>query len=213
MVNKSKSQEIKSDKTNRHEQIVEAALRRFSHFGIAKTSLTEVADDLALSKQSLSYYFPDKQSLVNAVVEKLTIEYGNKLRKEMQAAVSIELALLKLTQVKASFFETYFMLAIHSEHLEIASKVSCTNWRKFLTDDESGLLTILFERGMVTGELKVLDARKTSELFLETLYAFSRCIKDKGSVPDQQAFRELLSKQQEVIKIFYQGLKAESWLN
>ena len=35
-------------------QIVEAALRRFSHFGIAKTTFTEVAEDLGISKQVLS---------------------------------------------------------------------------------------------------------------------------------------------------------------
>ncbi|HEU4470022.1 MAG TPA: TetR family transcriptional regulator, partial [Flavisolibacter sp.] len=59
----------------KQEHIVEAAIRRFSHFGIAKTTMTEIADDLSLSKQSLFYYFPDKQSLVLAVREKLTENY------------------------------------------------------------------------------------------------------------------------------------------
>ena len=89
----------------KQEQIVEAAIRRFSHFGIAKTTLTEVADDLAVTKQVLSYYFPDKQSLVNAVIEKLAIEYGNRLKSEMEKSGSVEEALLKLTEVKGIFFE------------------------------------------------------------------------------------------------------------
>ncbi|RYF85800.1 MAG: TetR family transcriptional regulator, partial [Chitinophagaceae bacterium] len=74
----------------KQEQIVEAAIRRFSHFGIAKTTLTEVADDLTVTKQVLSYYFPDKQSLVNAVVEKLTMEYGALLKAEMEKSSSVE---------------------------------------------------------------------------------------------------------------------------
>jgi hypothetical protein len=38
-------------------------------------------------------------------------------------------------------------------------------------------------------------------------------MKDTASVPDPQAFRELLNKQREVIKLFYQGLKADRWVH
>jgi hypothetical protein len=82
-----------------------------------------------------------------------------------------------------------------------------------LTEKESGVLAELFQKGMQTGELKPLDAEKTSELLLETLYAFSRCVNAKGALPDTEAFKEVMSRQQEVIKIFYQGLKKEEWTN
>jgi len=197
----------------KQEQIVEAALRRFSHFGIAKTTLTEVADDLTVTKQVLSYYFPDKQSLVNAVVEKLTIEYGTLLKAEMEKSGSVEEALLKLTEVKSIFFKKYFMLVAQAEHLELMRHRSISNWKKFLADKESGLVSKLFESGVKKGELKPLDVQKTAELLLDTLYAFSRCVKDKGALPDETAFTEVLAKQQGVIKLFYQGLKAEKWVN
>jgi TetR/AcrR family transcriptional repressor of mexJK operon len=192
---------------------VEAAIRRFSHFGIAKTTLTEVADDLAVTKQALSYYFPDKQSLVNAAIEKLTIDYANELKAEMENSGSVQEALLKLTKVKAIFFEKYFMLVLQTDHLELARHPAAQSWRRFLTDKELGLLTSLFENGVKSGELKPLDAKKTGELLLETLYAFSRCVKDKGALPDTEAFRDVMVKQQEVINLFYQGLKAETWAN
>jgi hypothetical protein len=35
----------------------------------------------------------------------------------------------------------------------------------------------------------------------------------KGALPDTEAFKEVMSRQQEVIKIFYQGLKREEWTN
>lgn len=204
---------MKVESNVKQDQIVEAALRRFSHFGIAKTTLTEVADDLALTKQVLSYYFPDKQSLVNAVVEKLTLDYINILKPQMETATSVRAALQKLTDVKGSFFEKYFMLAVQADHLELARHNSYQSWRKTLAEKELGLLIQLFEKGVATGELKSLDAKKTGELLLETLYAFSRCVKDRGALPDEEAFREVLAKQQEVIQLFYQGLKAETWAN
>lgn len=208
----SKSQ-IKEETPAMQAQIIEAAIRRFSYFGISKTTLTEVADDLAISKQALSYYFHDKQSLVNAVVDKLTQEYGMRLKAEMEQAGSVEEALLKLTTVKGIFFEKYFMLITQAEQLELIKHRSVTNWKQFLVGKESGLVTKLFENGMQTGELKPLDAQKTAELLLETLQAFSSCVKEKVALPDEQTFREVLFKQQEVIKLFYQGLKSEKWVN
>jgi AcrR family transcriptional regulator len=204
---------MKVESNGKQEQIVEAALRRFSHFGIAKTTLTEVADDLALTKQVLSYYFPEKQSLVNAVVEKLTRDYISLLKPEMESAGSVKAGLVKLTEVKGSFFEKYFMLAVQADQLELAKYGSCQSWRKSMAEQELALLIELFETGVATGELRSLDARKTGELLLETLYAFSRCVKDKGALPDAEAFGEVLAKQREVIALFYEGLKGATWAN
>jgi TetR/AcrR family transcriptional regulator len=204
---------MKVESNVKQDQIVEAALRRFSHFGIAKTTLTEVADDLSVTKQVLSYYFHDKQSLVNAVIDKLKADYIKQLKAEMEASQTVEEGLLKLTEVKGDFFEKYFMLVIGIDHLELARNEDAVAWRKRFAIKELALVKSLFENGMKTGELRPLDAQKTGDLLLETLYAFSRCVKDKGALPDADAFREVMTKQQEVIKLFYQGLKAEKWVN
>lgn len=204
---------MKIESQDKQEQIVETALRRFSHFGIAKTTLTEVADDLAVSKQVLSYYFPDKQKLVNAVIEKLTLDYAQKLKAEMENSKTVAEALLKLCEVKAFFFEKHFMLAVQADQLELVKNSSYLNWRKILLEKELALVIQRFEDGVKSGELKPLDAQKTGILLLDTLYAFSRCVRDRGGLPDTAVFREVMTKQQEVIKLFYQGLKAEKWVN
>jgi TetR/AcrR family transcriptional repressor of mexJK operon len=38
-------------------KILEAATRRFAHFGMAKTTMSEIAKDLNFSKALLYYYF------------------------------------------------------------------------------------------------------------------------------------------------------------
>lgn len=43
----------------KREAIIEAAIKRFAHFGVGKTTMTEIGNDLSLSKASLYYYFPD----------------------------------------------------------------------------------------------------------------------------------------------------------
>lgn len=202
---------MKLDNNLKQEQIVEAAIKRFSHFGVNKTTVTEVAEDIGISKQVLSYYFPDKQSLVAAVVDNLTLEYGVTLKQEMNLAKTAEEALFKLTYVKGVFFEKYFMLLSHAEHMGIIRNQTNNNWNDFLTNKETGLLTLIFEKAVATGELKPLDARETAHLLLDTLYAFSKCMTLKGALPETKDFKAVLMKQQEVIHLFYQGLKSETW--
>jgi len=193
------------------EQILEAALRRFSHFGINKTSLTEVAGDLAISKQVLSYYFPDKQGLISAIVEKLSLDYGNLLKAEMETCGTVQEALLKITEVKGIFFEKYFMMISQADPRDFTREGSPGNCRKSLLAKETGLLCDIFEKGIQSGELKNFDVQKTTQLLLETLSAFAHTMKEKTGIPDTERFGNILFKQQELIKIFYQAIKTETW--
>jgi TetR/AcrR family transcriptional repressor of mexJK operon len=192
----------------KQDQIIATALRRFSHFGISKSTLTEIADDLTISKQALAHYFPDKQSLVDAVIEKLTEEYTSRLKKEIEQSPSVSEALLKLTQVKGIFFEKYFMLLANTWQPDLIHNKSYQSWRTSLVEKESGLLVRLFEQGVLMGELRPLNAAKTAQLLIDTISAFSQCVKDKAGLPGPEVFHEVLGKQKEVIKLFYEGLNA-----
>jgi TetR/AcrR family transcriptional regulator len=200
---------MRSESNIKQENIVEAAMKRFAHFGIAKTTLTEIAEDLSISKPTLAYYFPDKQGLIQAVKNKITQEYLQAMQQEFQKAATVEAALLKLTEIKGQFLEKYFMLSVEAESLTANIDPAFSNWKDYLKNKDLELLTPLFETGVATGELRPLDPLKTGSLLLDTLYAFSRCIQSSGGVPDLKAFREIISRQQEVIRLFYQGLKKE----
>ena len=56
----------------KQEAIIEAAIKRFAHFGVSKTTMAEIAADLSFSKASLYYYFPDKLNLFAAVFKTIT---------------------------------------------------------------------------------------------------------------------------------------------
>jgi len=190
----------------RADQVLEAAIKRFSYFGIGKTTFTEVAEDLSLTKQALAYYFTDKQSLVKAVMDKLTGEYLQKLRAEMEGAQDVRGALLQLVEVKRFFFKTYYMLVIQADQVEVPDH-RVRNWKAQLQEAELELVTGVFRRGIRRGELQAIGPRSTATLFLETLYAFSRCLQEKGSLPDPAAIDEVFGRQTEVIRLFYKGIK------
>ena len=56
----------------KREAIIESAIKRFAHYGVSKTTMSEIAADLSFSKASLYYYFPDKLSLFAAVLNTIT---------------------------------------------------------------------------------------------------------------------------------------------
>jgi hypothetical protein len=68
----------------------------------------------------------------------------------------------------------------------------------------------VLENGVRNGEIMPLDIPKTSELLLDTLYAFRRCMKDKA-MPDPSSFYAVFAKQLEVTELFYNGLKTAEW--
>lgn len=57
------------------QSILEAARKRFAHFGLAKTTMNDIAADIGMSKASLYYYFTDKDRIFKAVVEQDMAEF------------------------------------------------------------------------------------------------------------------------------------------
>jgi AcrR family transcriptional regulator len=52
-------------------RIHEKALDTFLHFGFSKVTMNEIAEELGMSKKTLYQYFPSKEELLAAVVNKL----------------------------------------------------------------------------------------------------------------------------------------------
>src|SRR5215203_2124081 len=136
---------MKAETLVKQVQIVEAALKRFSHFGIHKTTLAEIAEDLSISKQALSYYFPDKQSIVAAVEQKLVDDYKHALAKTLAEAGSVKDALIGLTKIKRSFFEQYYMLATETDSVEFFANKAAGDWKRALKEEEIKLLQPVLE--------------------------------------------------------------------
>lgn len=193
----------------KQEQIVDAAIRRFTHFGIQKTNLSEIAVDLGISKPALFYYYPDKDALVAAVEERIIGSYIHAVEQQFTGNDTVETALLKLIEVRMEFFERYFMMSSHLERTDPALVgTRMAKVKQTLREREVELLVRLFERGMALGEVKPLDASKTADLLLHTISALAQhCVGDRSLPPDHATVKGIFQKQIEVLKLFYNGLK------
>lgn len=189
--------------------IVEAAIKRFAHFGVAKTTMAEIAGDLSLSKASLYYYFPDKLNLYAAVIRQIT-EVGTKAD---EAALASE-----KDPFKAILFflerRTDFIIKYHNilEYLKTfsPSKIPAELEPVFtqLRKQELRRLNDIIEKGVQSGLFKIRDAKKTAELFFDFLEGFrtSILLNSPNFFPDKKQFQAILKKEAEFALIFFNGL-------
>src|SRR5665647_1398086 len=99
------------DKSKKLQIIIEASQKRFGVFGVEKTSMREIADDIKLSKASLYYYFPDKESLYKSVVEKEQSEFINNVSKRILSINEPEQLLREYAKARLSYFRTLLNLS------------------------------------------------------------------------------------------------------
>ena len=199
---------MKGEVNDKHDAIIEAAIRRFSHFGIQKTNMTEIADDVAISKQALAYYFPDKQSLVKAVGEQIIKQYLQQVEISFQSSPTIEVALIQLCDIKKTFFERYYMLYLQTSSADFKTgHPELVHFKEQVRIKELQIVATLLQKGLAAGEISSLDIDKTSALIVDTLRAFECAVKLEKVFPDHQDFQEMISKQKDMLHLLVNGLK------
>lgn len=198
---------VESDK--KRNLILDGAIKRFSHFGINKTTMTEIAEDLSVTKPALYYYFPDKQSIVIAVAEKIVSDYIEKLEAAVSASTNTEEALISLIDIRRSFSQKYFMLHIGEEFINDHVKdPALTQVIQGVKGREVAIVANKLKEAIAQGELIEMETTKTAELYVESINGLAVCMKmGVVSIPDQDAFEVVSGKQKDLAAIFLNGLR------
>lgn len=197
------------EKGNRIRLIIEVAQRRFGLFGIEKTSMREIANDLKLSKASLYYYFPDKQSLYKAVVEKEQAEFINKISESVMNIQEPEQLLREYVNVRLSYFRT--LLNLSRLRLEAYSdlKPVFRDTIRIFKEKEKEIIIRVFEKGVNSGVFKIDDPDQTASLFLDLLKGLRvSVVNEKGTLfIEQDEYDRLLENTIAFTDIFIKGLR------
>jgi AcrR family transcriptional regulator len=154
-------------------QIVEAAKKRFSHFGYAKTTMAEVATDCSMSPGNLYRFFPGKLDIAEAMATEDFKNHLNQLRALSEA--TDKSARQRLHDL---FFEelrrTYHKLESDPRAYEIALIISrerpeYANW---MLKNERELIVKVLEDGKRQGEFSVGDFETTAEIMQAAVMKF-----------------------------------------
>lgn len=199
------------DKSTKSALIINVAQKRFGLYGLKKTSMQDIADDLNISKASLYYYFPDKESLYGAVVEKEQIEFISKISERILSIHEPEQLLLEYVNARLSYFRT--LLNLSRLRLEEYSdlKPVFRETIKVFKENETKIVRDIFQKGIRMGIFTIKDTDITASLFLDILKGLRMSVVSdkKMLVIEQEEYEKLLKNTISFTEIFINGLKSK----
>ncbi|MBV9045611.1 MAG: TetR/AcrR family transcriptional regulator [Alphaproteobacteria bacterium] len=154
-----------AEKDTVRDQIVEAAKKRFSHFGYAKTTMAEVASDCQMSPGNLYRFFPGKLDIAEAIATEDYSKHLDHLRKlaiQPNKDARQRLHDLLFEELK----RTYHKLEKDPRAYEMARVISqerpkFANW---MLENERKILVELLEEAERRGEFTMEDKEFTAEM-------------------------------------------------
>lgn len=154
-------------------QIVEAAKKRFSHFGYAKTTMAEVAADCSMSPGNLYRFFPGKLDIAESIA---TEDYEKHLEALRKLAVAPDRTARE--RLHDLLFEelrrTYHKLEKDPRAYEMATVIAherpqYANW---MLANERKILVQLFDEAEQRGEFAIDDKEITAEMIQSATMKF-----------------------------------------
>ncbi|MFD2906794.1 TetR/AcrR family transcriptional regulator [Sphingobacterium anhuiense] len=191
-------------------RILEAATRRFAHFGMAKTTMSEIATDLNFSKALLYYYFPDKNSLYSAVFEYVIDKMVQDIREKINSCDDFEEIMMYTIDKRVELINQYYNLFEYTINMvkELPEELERVFKQSYVR--EVDLFAEILEIGVETDKIEVEDVEETARILLYSLFGMRMGIlKDMKNMlfPTKDEFDVILSLQKKMMQIFLRGLR------
>ncbi|QBQ42166.1 TetR/AcrR family transcriptional regulator [Sphingobacterium psychroaquaticum] len=192
-------------------KILDVAKKRFAHFGMAKTTMAEIAKDLSFSKALLYYYFPDKHSLYTAVLGYVINDMMVKVDASLSKCITVEKAMNHAIELRMEMLRENYNLFEYSSSLFMQNpgemSKSVGPYFEKIKEQDSRIMEI----GVKNGEIVVDDLNETSELMSFALMGMRTGVLSKQVndclFPSPDEFELILTKQKKLLHIFLRGLR------
>jgi len=191
------------------EKILEAAHQRFLHYGYSKTTMNEIAGDLAMSKALLYYYFPDKSQLYIAVMQRISCDYLQNLSSKVNTFNNLQEAFEFQINTQHEFilnnYNFFDFFRLNEQNLpdmiwEIVGQVH---------QSERDLLVTAIKTEVAKGKIKpVANPNEIVELLLDALHGVrgNTLSYKKTMFPNKEHLDEIRKKRLLLSEIFINGL-------
>ena len=190
--------------------IIEIAQKLFGIYGFEKVTMQEIAEELNISKASLYYYFPDKESLYIAVINREQGEFLSKITEQTVNIADPSEFLREYAVKRLLFFHSLLNLGrLRSEsfhNLKPDINMMIHNFR----EKEKEIIIRILDKGTRSGIFSKVDTAGTAYLYLDLLRGLRIAIVDqkKEFYLEQEEFNNLMKKTNDFTEIFIKGLKS-----
>ena len=190
-------------------EILKAAQERFGHFGLEKTTMNEIAADINMSKGTLYYYFPDKEQLYKAVIEKEHTEFIQKINERIRELRDPSEMLKEYVKINLQFFRTFLNLS----RTRLNELTGLNPFMKGIMSEarskEISILTDIFKKGKKNGIFKIESPEEIANLFMDIIRGLRKFIIGKKEIfyLEKSEYEQLTRKINLFTKIFIDGIK------
>jgi AcrR family transcriptional regulator len=155
-------------------KILEAASRRFLHYGYGKTTMSEIAKDCNMSTGNVYRYFPSKLDIADAFVRGLRRDQLAKLKRAAdEAGLSPQEQLRNLLRTK--FKLAYDRFHNRPKAFELSTEI-LTERPEFAVEweeAECALIADIMRRGEAEGVFGKADHDRVAKIVLDTVFRFT----------------------------------------
>ncbi|OYD47551.1 hypothetical protein CHU00_01365 [Sphingobacterium cellulitidis] len=193
---------------NSKDQIIDAALKRFSHFGFHKTTMNEIADDMRITKANLYYYYPDKSTLILDVLIKIANDvYAGE--KDIVESYSGDLmkTMMAVLDYRATYTRKYYVLHI-CENLDWIKGLDLNEVMEEFQQREVTLIKKLFQKSLDSGELIMDDIEGCAQTLVEIqkglgiIHTISDVI---TGIPNESNVDKIVESQKRALKLIFEA--------
>ncbi len=150
--------------------ILKAAQKRLGLYGYEKTTMQEIADDISMSKASLYYYYPDKESLFKAVIENEQKEFLIELERRINELKDADKMIIELVEIRHTLFRKFLNLSKFRFSGDHKVKPMLNDLYNRIRAIETEILTKVFTKGKESGIFHFEDASELAQLFSDILH-------------------------------------------
>lgn len=179
---------IEKEEAGKLEAILNAAQKKFGQYGLAKTTMNDIATEMGMGKASIYYYFPNKEALYEAVVVKEQDHFLQEIRKNVKPTASAVSVLRLYSKRRVVLFENCFNLSKISGDA-LANTVPCI---KRLVDEflkkEADLIASIIELGVQNGEFKTIEVQEKADFLVTVMLGLRMVAKKKKEILDKEDY-------------------------
>ena len=189
---------------NKEKAIIDAARKRFAHYGYSKVTMEEIAQDVELGKASLYYIF-------KAVIFREQNELKENIEQLLKKSGSASNKLREYVKLRMKFFRDLINLGTLSVHSYMDTK---SVFKKLFKDFEKIELTLInkiVDEGVQKKEFVNFPDENIAVVYLHILQGLRcRILRTvKGREPDKLTRENLQREMKIATEIFINGIKCK----
>jgi TetR/AcrR family transcriptional regulator len=193
------------DKDRLH-RILEVAQKRFAHYGVGKTTMTEIASDLGMSKASIYYYYPDKEHLFLAVIQKEMDEFIAGVIRVTKEKGTASKKLKHYVSIRQSHFQRLVSLAHIDEQSLTIVKSSSEKLHEHLVLKETKLVQHILSMGIKAGEFTSFATQTYADLLVTSMRGLRVLMIHKKELIDPEDYAKAEHYQKQLTTLFLKAI-------